>query len=160
MNKSQFIDRIRRTREEGDALIAQMDDAQMVQAGISGEWSAKDILAHITWHEREMIKVLQARALIGSELWALPPDQRNDTIYEENKARPLQEVRDEARQVFALLWSLLESLSEEDLHDPYRFAEMPVDWQPWQVIASNTYEHYEHHIRQVRAWLTQEMPSP
>lgn len=156
ITKSQLLDRTRRARAELDALLARVDDAEMVQAGICGEWSAKDVLAHITWHEREMIGTLQAHALDGSELWDLPLDQRNAAIFEENKDRSLQDVRDETQPVFNLLLQWVESLPEEDLHDPGRFPGMPDDWQPWKLIAENTYEHYEDHIPQFREWLMRE----
>ena len=34
------------------------------------------------------------------------------------------------------------AVPDKDLMDPARFSGMPADWEPWQVIASNTYEHY------------------
>ena len=55
IDKSQLLDRTRRARAEWEALLAQVDDAHMVQTGVCGDWSVKDIIAHITWHEREMI---------------------------------------------------------------------------------------------------------
>jgi len=30
---------------------------------------------------------------------------------------------------------------------------MPADWRPWQVVASNTYEHYDDHAQQAEAWI-------
>jgi hypothetical protein len=32
---------------------------------------------------------------------------------------------------------------------------MPEDWEPWQVIAGNTYEHYQEHIPDIRDWLAE-----
>jgi uncharacterized damage-inducible protein DinB len=153
MDKSQLIERIRRSRAAWEAVIAPLDDEQMVQAGVCGTWSVKDLIAHISWSEREMINVLETRALVGSELWLLPTDQRNAAIFEENKHRSLQDVRAEAREVFDTLLACLERLEEQDLHDPSRFSQMPREWQPWKVLAGNTYEHYEDHMPQVQAWL-------
>jgi hypothetical protein len=59
----------------------------------------------------------------------------------------------EARAVFDQLLAGMQSLAEEDLHDPLRFAEMPADWVPWQVIASNCYEHYRQHAPGLRDWM-------
>ena len=153
IDKAQLIDRIRQARADWDALIVQFDDAQLLQAGFCQDWSAKDVMAHLTWHEREMIGVIQAHALVGSELWDLPLDQRNAAIYALNKERTLQDVRSEAGQVFKSLLGRLATLSEEDLHDPGRFPGMPPDWQPWKLIAENTYEHYQDHLPQAQAWL-------
>jgi hypothetical protein len=124
-----------------------MDVAQLVRPGFAGDWSAKDVIAHITWHEREMIGMIAARALEGSDLWNLPLDERNDAIYRANRGRSLDEVRREAAEVYARLLDALQTLSDGDLHDAGRFAGMPPDWQPVEVIAGNTYEHYQDHLR-------------
>ena len=93
-------------------------------------------------------------ALRGSAaLWRLPAQERRDAIWQESKERPLDEVRERAGQTFAALLKGLETLTEEDLHESSRFADMPFSWIPWQVIATNTYEHYQYHIAQVQAWL-------
>jgi hypothetical protein len=110
-------------------------------------------MAHITWHEKEMVGLLQARALVGSDLWYLPTDERNLEIYKQNRDRELADIQTETGQVFPLLMSLLETLTQDELDNPARFAEMPAEWLPWEVIASNTYEHYDHHIEQVSSWL-------
>lgn len=153
IDKAQLIDRIQQARAEWDILIAQIDDAQLIQAGFCQDWSAKDVVAHIVWHEREMIGVMQAHALVASELWELPLDQRNAAIYNLNQDRSLKNVQFEARQVFQSLMQWLNTLSEEDLHDPGRFPGMPPDWEPWKLIAENTYEHYQDHLPQAQAWL-------
>ena len=153
MRKSQLIDKIKHSRAEWQVLISPLDDAQMVQARVIEGWSLKDIIAHITWYEREMVQVLQNKTLVGSELWDLPTDERNQVIFEANQNRALNDIREEAQQVYGHLVELLEGLEEEDLHDPSRFDQMPKDWQPWEVIGSNTYEHYPDHVAQVRNWL-------
>jgi hypothetical protein len=30
---------------------------------------------------------------------------------------------------------------------------MPPDWQPWTIIAQNTYEHYQDHIDDLKRWM-------
>ena len=132
----------------------------MTESGVVGEWSVKDVIAHITWHEREMVGVLRARALVGSDLWNLPLDQRNAAIFEQNRHRPLSDVLTEAQQIFPHLVELVQTLDDQDLIDPSRFAQMPADWQPWQVIASNSFEHYRAHIPDLRAWLNTQYPIP
>jgi hypothetical protein len=113
------------------------------------------VIAHITWHEKEMIGLIEAHALVGSELWDLPLDRRNAVIYDRNKDRSLEDVQQEARQVYAQLLERLDTLSEADLHDPGRFPNMPPDWQPWKLIAENTYEHYDDHLSQALAFHAQ-----
>jgi hypothetical protein len=153
MDKQTFLATLRRDRGQWDALLAQIARERMTAPGVVGAWSIKDIIAHVTWHEREMVGLATAHALVGSELWNLPQDQRNAAIYEQNRQRDLDDVLREAQQVFQELVAALAPLSNEDLNDPARFPGMPPDWVPWQIIAGNTYEHYQHHTPSIRAWL-------
>jgi len=158
MEKAQFLDRTKRSYAEWQTWLEKLDDEQMLQPGMSGEWSAKDVIAHITWHEREMVNLLRARKLVGSHLWELKLDDRNAIIYTENQGRELDEVRAEADQVHADLLRLLEDLPEEALNDPAYFPGMLPEWEPWRLFAENIYEHYEDHSPQVKAWLERESP--
>jgi uncharacterized protein (TIGR03083 family) len=153
MNKTEWLDTLQAERAQWNALLAQVDEARMTQPGAVGEWSVKDVIAHVTWFEREMVGVLRTHALVGSELWNLPHDERNAAIYEQNRDRALSEVLAEARAVYDQLLVGMQSLAEEDLHDPQRFAEMPADWIPWQVIAGNCYEHYRQHTPGLCDWM-------
>ena len=152
MTKSQLIENILAARAAWESALAGLDDDQIIQPAAGG-WSLKDIIAHLTWHEREMIGLIQAHALVGSEMWGWPLDERNHAIYLANKDRRLPEVRQEAGQVYALLLQSLETLSDEDLNDPARFPGMPEDWQPWKPIAENTWEHYQDHLADLPARL-------
>ncbi len=153
ITKAKFLDTLRTERARWDALLAQIEEARMIQPGVAGEWSVKDIIAHMTWGEREMVGVLQAHALVGSDLWDLPEDDRNAAVFVENRDRSLQDVLTEAPQMFAQLLAAVQALSEEDLADPRRFRDMPTEWVPWQIIAGNSYEHYRQHTPSIRAWL-------
>ncbi|MBI5653173.1 MAG: ClbS/DfsB family four-helix bundle protein [Chloroflexi bacterium] len=153
MTAPELLDRVRADRAAWDALLAQIGEARMSDPGVDGNWSLKDIIAHITFFEREMIGLVRQRALRGSELWQLAQTARNDVIFQQNRDRALRDVLDEARAIYSQLGAALATLSDDDLDDARRFAEMPVEWQPWQIIADNTYEHYRAHIPAVRAWL-------
>ena len=142
------------------ALIGQVDQEQLFSPGVAGDWSLKDIIAHITWFEKEMVGLITAHALVSSELWNLPTDERNAAIYEEVRIQPLEQVLEESATVHQQMLEVLPSLSEEDLTDPSGFPNMPPDWQPGMLIAQNTYEHYEDHIRDVKMWLEKRDSSP
>ena len=152
MTRAEFLDLLRTARAEWDALLAAVPEGRMTVPGVEGQWSVKDVIAHITWHEREMLGVLQARALVGSDLWDLPLHQRNATIYVQNRDRPLAEVLAESRTVYPQLLAAVGELADADLTDAGRFADMPGDWVPWQLLAENTYTHYRDHMPAIRAW--------
>ncbi|HEU5201094.1 MAG TPA: DinB family protein [Ktedonobacterales bacterium] len=153
MNKETFLKTLQTTRAQWEALLKEIDEARMTRPGVEGAWSMKDIIAHVAWYEREMIGILQERALVGSSLWVLPNAERNAAIFDQNRDRSLQDVLTEARRVYAELLEALQPLAEEDLIDPSRYRDMPADWVPWKVFADNTYDHYAAHIPAIRAWL-------
>jgi hypothetical protein len=123
--------------------------------GLSGIGCWRRLIAHVNWYEQEMVVLLETRELAGSELWGPPADERNVPIHEQNKDLMLDEVLAESDRVFERLWELVGQLADEDLMEASRFDHMPENWEPWQVIASNTYEHYQEHISDIRAWLAE-----
>ena len=153
MTSMTFISTVRATHAELDSVIASLSEQQMLQPGASGEMSVKDILAHIAWFEREMIGLLRQRLLAGSDLWNLPGDERNATIFQINRQRSLPDIRQEAEAVVQQLLEELENLDEAALDDPGCFQDMPADWSPRQLLAENTSEHYQHHLADIQAWL-------
>ena len=150
MDKREFIDRVKSERERWDELLAQVPDDLILRPGVEGDWSAKDILAHAMWYEREMIGMLKARALVGSDWWALPLDERNAAVHGEVSGMSLEEVRSEVAWVFPALVQQLEMLPEGALDDPAHFEGMPAEWAPSDVIGSNTFRHYPEHTESIR----------
>lgn len=155
MNVRGFQHIWRRDRAEWERVLAEVGEDLMLEPGLPGGWSVKDVIAHINWYEREMVNLLKQRELAGSELWELSTDARNVPIYEAGKDQPLEQVLTESSQLFEQLWALVSELADEDLVESSRFNKMPEDWEPWKVIASNTYEHYQQHIPDIRAWLAE-----
>jgi uncharacterized damage-inducible protein DinB len=154
MNSTQFLEKLHKGRADWDALLAQIPEEQLTIPGASGAWTVKDVIAHIAWHEREMIGMLDGRTMAhGSGLWLLPTDERNTAIYEEQKNRPLADVLDEAPRMYQSMLALINTLSDDELRDPSRFEFMPADWVPWEIIASNTFGHYQQHTPDIQAWV-------
>jgi DinB family protein len=151
MDKTSFTLDFKTGRAAWDALLAQLDPAQAETPDVEGSLSAKDVIAHVTWYEREMIGLIEARRLAGSDLWSLSTNARNASIFEQNRARPASDVLAEAHEVGRRLLDAIECLTEDDICRADRFANMPHDWLPWQVIAGNTYDHYPAHIASIKA---------
>ena len=151
MNKSLLIEQVGLTHAAWEAAVSRLDEAQILASGVAGDWSVKDIIAHLAWHEREMVGLLQSHALAGSEMWGWPLDERNHAIYLANRDRSLADILQEERQVCSELVACLEAMEDADLHDARRFGGMPDDWQPWELIAENTCEHFQDHLPEVSA---------
>ena len=152
-DKAGFIHDVRDSRSRWDELIGQVSDDLMLQPGVEGDWSAKDVLAHVMWYERQMVEMLESRALVGSDLWALPLDERNAGVHAEIEDMSLEHVRAESASVFAELVTLLKALPIAAYEDSAHFRQMPPEWKPWDVIAGNTFRHYAEHTESIQRLL-------
>ena len=153
MDLAEFLDTIKTARGAWESQLARLRPDQMSIPGVVGNWSVKDLVAHITWSELEMVGVLKTRILAGSDLWSLTNDERNEIVYQQNRVRALEEVLAEAKAVYAQLLELVSAMSEVDLNDQRYIAEMPPDLPPWRLLAGNTYIHYQEHAQNLRDWL-------
>ncbi len=102
MTKSKLLETLRSKRAEGDALLAQVPLDRMTEPGVAGEWSVKDIIVHLTYHERwiadRLHEGLRGESYVPNEIDALPFDERNDVVFQRNRNRPLSDVLEESRR--------------------------------------------------------------
>jgi hypothetical protein len=151
---AEIADLVEETFESLLLLIESVPPSRLEEAGVSGNWSLKDVIAHITWHEEQMVETMEVRALIGSEWWELPTHERNVKIYEEYKSSPLQDVLDDATATHQQLAHWIRTLSDAELNEPGHFEAMPEDWLFGEILAQNTYEHYGDHAASIAKWLS------
>jgi uncharacterized damage-inducible protein DinB len=153
MDKATLLKTLTETRAAWEALLAKIDEEQMQRPGVTGKWSVKDVIAHVAWCESEIVLVLRTHVLAGSDFWNLSDDEGNEITYQQNKDRPLHDIVNEERQAYTALLEAVQMLSDEDVNDPHRFKNMPQEWKPWQLIAGNSFKHYEDHMPSLREWL-------
>jgi epoxyqueuosine reductase QueG len=153
MLKDEFVRRVRESWAVWENLVGRCPESCLEEPGFYEGRSLRDIIMHIAWYERQMVGILEARRFEGSPLWELPTDERNAIVYSENARRTLQDVLSDGRAVHARLVELLAGLTDDELNDPAAFPGMPTEWVPWDVIASNTYEHYDGHAENMEVWL-------
>jgi hypothetical protein len=164
MDKVEFLGAMRSERERWEALLAEVGEPWMERPGVSGDWSVRDIIAHVTAYERGLVEWLEAASRgesVGFPVLDHPDvDYRNAAILRENEGRPLEDTLLESRRVFERLLQVVQALSEEELVDPKR-TEWTVKprWKEcrplWKCIADDSYKHYHQHIPDIRAWLDQ-----
>jgi uncharacterized damage-inducible protein DinB len=152
MDKATLLKILTETRAAWEALLAQFDEEQMLKPGATGKWSVKDVIAHIASGESELVPVLRTRVLAGS-VWNLSDDERNEIEYQQQKDRPLHDIVSEEQQAYTALLKVVQQLSDEDLGDPHCFENMPDEWRPWQLIAGDSFKHYDDHMPSLREWL-------
>jgi hypothetical protein len=55
MDRSQLLKRLDRAWEALKASYVGLSDAELMEPGVTGAWSVKDIIAHVTWWEEEAL---------------------------------------------------------------------------------------------------------
>jgi hypothetical protein len=160
MDRTTLLDTIQKEHAHFKSLIALLNEEQLCSPTLEGQWSIKDIMAHIAAWEQICSRWLD-EFLYGT---TPNPVERvssssNERIYQENRDRSLQEVQQmfhQSHQHFVQqVDTLAQSLSEEDLNASDRFP-WTNDWPGHSlvaVIADNSYEHYMDHGEQVRRWI-------
>jgi uncharacterized damage-inducible protein DinB len=141
-------------RERWETALARVDPARFEEPGVEPGWSAKDLVAHVAWSQREWVTNLRNRRVAGSPLWELPLHERNAAVVAESRARPLAEVLAESHAVYDELQEQLARFSDEELADPARFGWFPPAWVPQRVrILRGFARHYDEHRAGLEAWL-------
>ena len=161
MNKSSLLEEMSNGYTTLENILAPLDEAQMIIPGVNGDWSIKDILAHLAAWQNYLLIRLQAAArnevpavqgILSDEDEGDAVDKINAGFYEENKSRPLEEVVSDFRTTFRQIVEVVQALSDEDLFEPMRFAWMKGN-ALWELVPGNTYGHYQEHTGSIQEWL-------
>lgn len=155
MNQQELIQALEESRERFLDIIEGLPDEAWVEAGVSGEWSVKDILAHLSRCEAELIRLLyQAeRGLVPTTVHtsAISVDEQNEKWYRESKDRPLERILADFEGVREQTIRRVQALSDHDLSDPKRHAWL--EGEPLaKWIANESVEHEAEHGAQIREW--------
>jgi predicted enzyme related to lactoylglutathione lyase len=159
--KAALIAALRDDRAALDVVLKEISEARMTEPDATGHWSVKDVLAHIAvgeeWAAEQIERATRggpppsAERLqtLGEEGW-FDNEFRNTHYYEQNKDRPLADVRAWSRETHERLLAAIEAAPEAALAEP--------DW--WTggrpLGQSVTTVHGMEHAQELRAWLAQE----
>jgi uncharacterized protein (TIGR03083 family) len=117
------VAQLRRSRERLDAEVAQFSDDELLRKGLIGEWSVKDLMAHIAAWDAWLARAVAARIQNGElppEMLAeaRDPDPFNARAVEQWQSLDAQTARAAFRDSFAELMRYLEPLNPDDLYRP------------------------------------------
>ncbi|HLY35543.1 MAG TPA: maleylpyruvate isomerase N-terminal domain-containing protein [Candidatus Limnocylindria bacterium] len=152
VRKDRLLATIRADRARFDRALAVVPPSRLTDPILPGGWSVKDVLAHIAWGHREAIGVIEARAMVGSALWDVPEDERNDAVVRESRSREVDEVRAHYRAAFDRYLWVIGELEEDDLNEPDHvrgLGERIPGWRPWRVLYDPA--HLDEHRRTIQA---------
>lgn len=127
-SKTDLLAAIEKERSALETYLETLTPEQMTDPGIVGEWSVKDVLAHlIEWEQ--MVLSWHAAGLRGEtpELpapgfkWNQTP-ALNQQIFEKHRERPLDDVLGQFQVSHQEILGVIQGLSNEDLFSAGRFA--------------------------------------
>jgi len=147
MNRQQLLKRLEDAWAALQESYAGLNDSEMMEPGVMGEWSVKDILGHVTTWEEEALRYLPLIIQGGR-----PPrystryggvDAFNAQMSLQKRDLSLSEVLRQLDEVHDRLANFAETVSEEQYLPGTRFR---------RRLRLDTYGHYPIHARAIREW--------
>ena len=147
MTLDQLLQRLQRTWADFESSYAGLSDEQMLTPGVSGQWSVRDVVAHVTWWEEEALKHLPHIREGGR-----PPryaveyggiDAFNALMAERRRHLSLAAVLQQHRDVHERLLAYVRQAPEELFRRETR-------WR--RRLRLDAYGHYPIHTRAIRQW--------
>jgi hypothetical protein len=158
--KGQVLAAIERERDDWETLLVAVGEARMLTPGAMGNWTFKDLAAHITGWRARSLQRLEAAANGQPEpapAWPadrVSDDEINDWIHQVNKDRLLGEVIDESRESYARLAEIVQMLPDDMLYAPNRFPWLEGHALGPAIVSGAFFSHvHEEHEPEVRRWL-------
>lgn len=157
MKKAELLHWLQEEQQQWTAFLDQIGPERMDQPGVAGDWSIKDIVAHLTdWQPRQIARLQAAQR---GEPEPPPPwpahlqtdDEINAWIYAANHGRSVREVLDQSQQVFQQLLAVIESLPDDiEIEPAYHIIQLGGQ----RFSASEFFDHFhDDHEPDIRAWL-------
>jgi hypothetical protein len=147
MDSRQLLKKLDKAWMEIKESYAGLSDSQLTEPGVTGNWSVKDILAHVTTWEEEALKYLPLIVKGGR-----PPrysvkyggiDAFNAQMMEQKRGLSLADVLEQLDETHRRLIAYIQSAPEEQFtqETPFR-----------RRLRLDTYSHYPIHTKMIRAW--------
>lgn len=158
--KAELLESIRTTREQLGVKFSKLTPEQMVWSGSMDNWSVKDILAHLVdweqrftdWYNAGLQNKVPETPAPGMTWRDLP--KLNQEGYELHKDDNLEDVLDQFECSYKQTYTLIESMTEQEIFEPEYFAwtgkSSLLSW-----IVANTSSHYNWARRNIRTTVIQ-----
>jgi DinB superfamily len=147
MNSQQVLKRLDSAWAAFEESYAGLSESQLLIPGVTGRWSVRDIIAHVTWWEEEALKHLPLIREGGR-----PPrysvtyggiDAFNALMTEQRRNLSLAEVLRQHDEVHERLVEYVRNAPEELFARETRFR---------RRLRLDTYGHYPLHAKAIREW--------
>jgi len=158
-SKEEIIEEVLVERRRLEKNLSALTPEQMVEPGVVGEWSVKDIMAHLTAWEKMFLGWYNtgSRGEVP-EVPALGYDWSNyhllnQKISEGNKDRSLQDVQEEFESHYQHTLGCIREIPEEEWFVLGLYEWMEDRVRIVRYIQANTGDHYRWAKNAIRKWL-------
>lgn len=147
MKIQQALDRLASAWKDFEGSYAGLSDTELLIPHVTGTWSVRDIIAHVTWWEEEALKSLPV--IRAGRAWPRYSttyggiDAFNALMTEARRGLSLPEVLKQHGEVHERLISYVGAAPEELFARETRFR---------RRLRFDTYSHYPIHAKAIRAW--------
>ena len=147
MDRRQLLRRLDAAWATFETSYAGLSDAQLMKPGVTGDWSVRDILAHVSTWEEEALTHLPLILEGGT-----PPrysvryggiDAFNARMTEQKASLSLAAVRRQLDETHRRLIDFVQSTPEDQLSRESRFR---------RRLRLDAYGHYPQHAEAIRQW--------
>lgn len=158
VNKDELLRRLDERYEWFDVLLERAAAQDTDAAGVTEEWSVKDVVAHLIAHEQRSIDEIRAAQQGRTpEIKHDENDSFNDGAVFAWRASSFEQVRKAWQKSFQQVVQVVQALTDADF-DPNGAVVAALGDTIDGGLANNTYEHYDFHGVQIAAWLERITP--
>lgn len=151
MDRSTLLLRMQEAHAELVAALEAVDGARLTEPGVTGDWSVRDLLTHVAfWEQRAVARLGLSAAEQPGPIDESEMHRLNAESVAAGRHRSPAEALAVHRQAYAELLASVSALGVDELNDTSRFSDGEA---LWEKIAGDSYEHYEEHAAEIRAWL-------
>ena len=147
MNRQQLLNRLDSAWVAFQASYAGLSSTRLMEPGVAGDWSVKDIIAHVTWWEEEALRHLPL--IIAGDR---PPrysvtyggiNAFNAMMAERKRHVSLSDVLTQQDDTHRRLVDFIRSVPEDQFTRETRFR---------RRLRLDTYSHYPIHTKSILEW--------
>lgn len=142
-----LLDRIEKAWQNFLESYAGLPESEIMKPGVTGQWSVRDIIAHVTTWEEETLKhlpeIIRGGRIVRYSIQYGGIDAFNALMTARKQEFPFSEVICQQERIHKQLLQYLETVPEEYLDSKSRFRHR---------LRMDTYSHYPKHAAAIRRW--------
>jgi hypothetical protein len=159
MRRSELVEQMKSEQESFEGLLGQVGEERMEEPGVAGEWSMKDVVAHLTaWRRRTVARIEAAAQGKPEPAHEWPEELKEDDdvnawFHERDRNKSVSQVLAESRRVFDQLVAAVEKFPEDAVD---RIQTLPW-WQGAPVNGAAFFGHFhDEHEADMRAFASRQ----